>query len=178
MLRHKKRTLPENTPPQIPHKWKGILDQKVLFYQNLDDAKKAQFESDIYNFLSHIRITGVETEVTLEDRLLIASSAVIPLFGFPAWSYKYLDEVLLYPSSFDRNFKIGSNKEIITGMVGSGAMEGKMILSKPSLHAGFDITSDKRNVGIHEFVHLFDKENGEIDGIPPGYEHKEYSLPW
>ncbi|MEO1097021.1 MAG: zinc-dependent peptidase [Bacteroidota bacterium] len=178
ILRHNKRTPPDKTHPQTPRKWKGILDQKVLFYQNLDDAKKAQFESDIYNFLSHVRITGVQVEVTLEDRLLVASSAVIPLFGFPAWGYKYLDEVLLYPSSFDRNFNIGSNREIITGMVGSGAMEGKMILSKPTLHASFDISNDKRNVGIHEFVHLFDKENGEIDGIPPGYECKEYSLPW
>lgn len=178
VLSSKKKRPRATGPVTVPKKWKGILNQKVLFYQNLDNAKKAQFESDIYNFLGHIRITGVETEVTLEDRLLVAGSAVIPLFGFPAWNYKHLDEVLLYPGSFDRNFNIGSNKEIITGMVGSGAMEGKMILSKPSLHAGFDITNDKRNVGIHEFVHLFDKENGEIDGIPPGYEHKEYSLPW
>lgn len=164
--------------PQIPLKWSPILESKVLFYKNLDESKRDQFEIDVYKFLSEIRIEGVQTDVTLEDRLLVASSAVIPLFGFPAWSYQYLDEVLLYPSSFDRNFNLGNNKEIITGMVGSGAMEGKMILSKPSLHAGFDITNDKRNVGIHEFVHLFDKENGTIDGIPPGYEDKAYTLPW
>ncbi|NQZ75794.1 MAG: zinc-dependent peptidase, partial [Ekhidna sp.] len=39
-------------------------------------------------------------------------------------------------------------------------------------------TKDKRNVGIHEFVHLFDKEDGLIDGIPPGFEEKEFALPW
>ncbi len=163
---------------KAPGKWKEILRDKVPFYNNLDEAQRLQFESDVLQFLSGIKITGVQTGVTLEDRLLVASSAVIPLFGFPTCSYKYLDEVLLYPSSFDRNFTIGSTSEIITGMVGDGAMEGKMILSKPSLHAGFDITNDKRNVGIHEFVHLFDKENGAIDGIPPGYDDKAYSLPW
>ena len=63
-------------------------------------------------------------------------------------------------------------------MVGNGAMEGKMILSKPSLHLGFDISNDKKNVGIHEFAHLFDKESGEIDGVPPGFEDKSFALPW
>lgn len=161
-----------------PEKWKTILLDKVNFYRNLNSDQRQQFEGDIQRFLSEIRITGVQTEVTIEDRLLVASSATIPLFGFPAWNYKNLDEVLLYPDSFDRNYTIGAKDEIITGMVGSGAMEGKMILSKPSLHLGFDISNDKKNVGIHEFVHLFDKETGEIDGIPPKFEDKAYALPW
>lgn len=162
----------------VPAKWKTILNQKVLFYQNLDDQGKRRFEADVYQFLNAVTINGVQTEVTIEDRLLVAGSAVIPLFGFPAWTYTHLDEVILYPSSFDRNFNIGSKEEIITGMVGNGPMEGKMILSKPSLHTGFDIVNDKRNVGIHEFVHLFDKETGAVDGIPPGFEQKSYALPW
>ncbi|MEQ8472064.1 MAG: zinc-dependent peptidase [Marinoscillum sp.] len=163
---------------QVPQRWKEILQEKVHFYQNLDDPQKAQFESDLKNFLSDVGISGVQTKVTLTDRLLVASSAVIPLFGFPAWTYSHLDEVLLYPSSFDRNFNIGSQEEIITGMVGSGAMEGKVILSKPALHSGFEMTTDKRNVGIHEFVHLFDKEDGVIDGIPPGFNDNTHSIPW
>lgn len=161
-----------------PAKWKTILAKKVVFYQQLDEKQQLRFESDIKGFFADVTISGIQTEVNLEDRLLVASSAVIPLFGFPTWSYQYLNEVLLYPSSFDRDFNIGSKTEIITGMVGTGAMEGKMILSKPSLHAGFDIGNDKRNVGIHEFVHLFDKEDGVIDGIPAGYEERSYSLPW
>ncbi|MGL1886159.1 MAG: zinc-dependent peptidase [Reichenbachiella sp.] len=172
----------KNTPPKFPlltpNKWKVILDKKVNFYRNLNKDQKIQFESDIQNFLSKIKITGVETTIELEDRLLVASSAVIPLFGFPAWSYDHLDEVILYPSSFDRNFNLGSKDEIITGMVGNGPMEGKVILSKPSLHVGFEISNDKKNVGIHEFVHLFDKETGAVNGIPPGYEDKAYALPW
>lgn len=163
---------------EVPQKWKVILEKQILFYKNLGAEGKQRFESDIFQFLNSVAINGVQTEVTLEDRLLVASSAVIPLFGFPAWTYTHLDEVILYPSSFDRHFNLGSKTEIITGMVGNGPMEGKVILSKPSLHAGFDIANDKRNVGIHEFVHLFDKESGTIDGIPPGFEDKAYSLPW
>lgn len=163
---------------KTPEKWKKVLIEKVTFYRGLNEEKRLRFESDIKNFLQEVRITGVQVEVTLEDRLLVASSAVIPLFGFPEWNYTHLNEVLLYPSSFDRNYTIGSKKEIITGMVGSGPMEGKVILSKPSLHTGFDIANDKKNVGIHEFVHLFDKEDGVVDGIPPAYLDKAYTLPW
>lgn len=162
----------------VPKKWKAILEDKVNFYRNLDQSQKLQFESDVYRFLSDVKVNGVKVEVTVEDRLLVASSAVIPLFGFPTWTYKHLNEVLLYPGHFDRDFNIKSDKEVITGMVGNGPMEGKVILSKPSLHLGFDNTSDKKNVGIHEFVHLFDKEDGAIDGIPPGMQDKAFSLPW
>ncbi len=177
-LFRKKRKYTSQKPIHVPEKWKPILEQKVHFYHNLDEVQRRQFESDVYRFLQDVRITGVQLEVSLEDRLLVASSAVIPLFGFPAWSYSHLNEVLLYPSHFDRNFTLDSKQEIITGMVGSGVMEGKVILSQPALHQGFDINNDKKNVGIHEFVHLFDKEDGYIDGIPPGYEDKAFTLPW
>ena len=163
---------------ETPRKWKTFLNEHVHFYRNLDAHQKHQFEADIKHFLAETPITGIETEVSMEDRLLVASSAVIPLFGFPSWNYKYLNEVLLYPTAFDREYQMNSPKETITGMVGNGPMEGKVILSKPALHAGFDINNDKRNVGIHEFVHLFDKEDGSVDGIPPGFHGKQFTLPW
>lgn len=63
-------------------------------------------------------------------------------------------------------------------MVGSGVMEGKMILSKPSLHLGFENGTDKQNVGVHEFIHLLDKEDGLVDGIPATLADKQFSIPW
>jgi MtfA peptidase len=68
--------------------------------------------------------------------------------------------------------------EVITGMVGSGTMEGKMILSKPALHRGFENATDKQNVGVHEFIHLLDKEDGMVDGIPATLQNKKFALPW
>jgi Mlc titration factor MtfA (ptsG expression regulator) len=172
--RQQKRT--KNTA--FPEAWKKILEGKVLFYHNLSAEDKNRFEKDVVRFLNNVRISGVNTEVDITDKLLVASSATIPVFGFPDWDYTFLDEVLLYPASFDSKYTINSKEESITGMVGSGSMEGKMILSKPSLHRGFDNTTDKQNVGIHEFVHLIDKEDGSIDGIPSFLNGKEYALPW
>lgn len=158
--------------------WKNILAKHVQFYRKLAAANKLQFENDVQEFLASIKITGVKTEVTLKDKLLVASSAVIPLFGFPRCTYKNLEEVILYPSSFNRRFQLGDDEERINGMVGSGILEGKVLFSKPALYAGFDINDDQDNVGIHEFIHIFDKENGFIDGVPPGFENKSFAIPW
>jgi Mlc titration factor MtfA (ptsG expression regulator) len=165
-------------PIDFPPSWRAILDQKVLFYHNLTSEEKQRFERDVSRFIKKVRITGVNTAVDITDKLLVASSAAIPVFGFPDWDYTFLDEVLLYPGSFDRNYAVNSREEYITGMVGNGAMEGKMILSKPSLHLGFNNESDKQNVGVHEFIHLLDKEDGDIDGIPATLMNKKFSLPW
>lgn len=162
----------------LPADWKKVLYSKVDFYRGLKPNQKAQFELDIQEFLSSVTITGVKVEVTLEDQLLVASSGVIPLFGFPQCTYKHLEEVILYPSHFNSNFEINDPYQRFTGMVGNGILENRMILSKPALHAGFDIANDRSNVGLHEFIHLFDKENGYIDGVPPGFEDKAFALPW
>ena len=166
-------------PKSFPEEWRALLQQHVHFYQNLNQEEKRRFEKKIRNFLQSVRITGVRVKVEDLDRLLIASSAVIPLFGFPTWEYNYLHEVLLYPAAFDRDFSIDDPKEVISGMVGNGRnMEGVMILSKHSLHQGFTNTTDKHNVGIHEFVHILDKQDGSIDGIPGELNNKAYAEPW
>lgn len=168
-----------HVPSKFPAKWRELLQKHVHFYQNLDEKERRRFEKSIRNFLKQVRVTGIRIEVTDLDRLLVACSAVIPLFGFPGWKYNYLHEVLLYPASFDRNFSMDNPEQVITGMVGSGRnMEGVMILSKHSLHQSFGNTTDKHNVGIHEFVHILDKQDGSIDGIPGELNDKEYAKPW
>lgn len=164
----------------FPPSWRPIVDTRVSFYHHLDEAGKKRFELDILRFLGKVRIEGVGVTIDLTDRLLVASSAVIPVFGFPEWDYTFLNEVLLYPGGFDQHYQVGNTEgEYITGMVGTGgSMEGKMILSKPSLHMGFDNQSDKKNVGIHEFIHLLDKEDGSIDGIPTILNKNAFALPW
>ena len=53
-----------------------------------------------------------------------------------------------------------------------------MILSKPALHLGFDNSSDKKNTAIHEFIHLIDKADGAIDGVPALLLERPYVIPW
>ena len=168
----------KNPTTPFPVTWKNILSEKVDFYLDLSAEQKKLFEFKVQQFLLNTRITGIETSVDDTDRVLVASSAVIPIFQFPNWQYSTLYEVLLYSGSFNEDFKTTGAGRNILGMVGTGYMEGKMILSKKSLHHGFDNEKDKKNTAIHEFVHLIDKADGVIDGIPELLLEKQYSIPW
>ncbi|WP_192351086.1 zinc-dependent peptidase [Algoriphagus sp. Y33] len=166
-------------PEVFPEDWRLYLLKEVNFYASLTKEDKAVFEADILRFLKRVRITGIKTKVDDEDRLLVASSAVIPVFAFPEWEYSSLHEVLLYPDLFTEKYDLNVQGRNISGMVGSGGvMHHVVIFSKPALHQGFDNAGDKMNVGIHEFVHLFDKQDGEIDGIPHAIMKNQTVLPW
>ena len=163
----------------LPVGYKNLLQSRVAFYRSLSDDEKIRFEEKLKEFLSYVRVTGVNTTVTDIDRLLVAASAVIPIFGFPAWKYYNLREVLLYPQSFNKEeFLANTNERNTLGMVGNGPMQRVMILSKPALHAGFAKEPGKENTGIHEFVHLLDKEDGDVDGLPGALLQRQYTIPW
>ena len=170
---------PWKTPEvQFPNKWRKILAEQVGYYNTLNSTQKILFEFKVQEFLLNYKITGVGTSVDIIDKLLVASSAVIPIFAFPEWKYRNLKEVLLYPNRFNEQFQTTGENRRILGMVGNGYMEGKMILSKPALHHGFANVSDKRNTAIHEFVHLIDKSDGTIDGLPALLLERPYAIPW
>lgn len=163
----------------FPIQWREILQEEVWFYSSLDESKKTRFEFKVQEFLLNCRITGVKTDVSLTDKLLVASSAIIPIFGFDSWKYINIREVLLYPAMFNENYEFERESDRrILGMVGNQSMEGIMILSKEALRLGFKNESDKQNTAIHEFVHLIDKSDGEIDGIPKLLMERHYALPW
>jgi Mlc titration factor MtfA (ptsG expression regulator) len=90
---------------EFPINWRKVLITKVSYYNNLTTEEKPRFEYKIQEFLQNVRITGISTDVNDTDRLLVAASAIIPIFAFPAWQYVNLKEVLLYPNQFDSNFQ-------------------------------------------------------------------------
>jgi Mlc titration factor MtfA (ptsG expression regulator) len=164
---------------EFPNAWRIILMQEVAFYNSLSDSEKKQFEFKIQEFLINTRITGIDTHIEPIDRILVAASAIIPIFSFKEWKYLNLREILIYPSSFNMKFESsGDTSKPILGMVGTGYMEGKMILSKEALRQGFKNETDKKNTAIHEFVHLIDKADGVIDGVPSLLLERQYAIPW
>jgi len=157
---------------------KKILDDYVAYYHNLDSTDKLKFEQKVAAFFSSVKIEAVGLEMTTLDELLIASSAVIPIFGFDDWQYKNLTSVLLYPDTFNKDFEFEGGERNIMGMVGAGYMNGQMILSRSALRHGFSKSAGKENTAIHEFVHLLDKSDGATDGVPENLMAHEYTLPW
>ncbi|MGB5008341.1 MAG: M90 family metallopeptidase [Ferruginibacter sp.] len=171
----KKKTTVKDPVPVLLNK---ILASEVPFYQNLHETHQAAFEERAARFLTVVKITGVQTVVEDIDRILIAASAIIPIFKFKDWEYRNLHEVLLYPDSFSHEFEQQGEGRNILGMVGTGAMNHVMILSQHELRQAFTNKTGKDNTAIHEFVHLLDKSDGEIDGLPESLLDKKYIKPW
>jgi len=158
---------------------KKLLADNIDYYNHLSDTDKLYFEDKVEQFLDDVRIEGVGLEVTDTDRLMVASSAVIPIFRFKDWSYRNVTNVLLYPDTFDEDYQYeAAASRNITGMVGTGYMNGQMILSRNALIKGFSKNSGQENTAIHEFVHLIDKADGATDGIPEGFLPFAYIKPW
>lgn len=158
--------------------WSHFLAREVDFYRALSADDKTIFHRRIILFLQSTRVEAGQFVVSDEDRLLVAASAIIPVWAFPRWHYFNLSAVFLLPQAFNENLEFGMPDSCITGMVGTGKMAGKLVLSRPDLYAGFRNGRDKHNVGIHEFVHLIDMADGECDGYPERLKAFSFSIPW
>lgn len=155
---------------EFPAAWRQILAGHVAFYLALTDEEKVRFEQQTQVFLARTRITSVQTEVDDRTRLLVAASALIPVFGFPDWEYRNLGEVLIVPDAWQLNNDPAQEVQPLQGTL-LGSVQGfqnqhYMRLSKASLEQGFRDAADRQNVGIHEFAHLLDEADGAIDGLP------------
>ena len=156
----------------------SLLETNVDYYRDLDIKEKKRFESHIARFMQYVNIEGVGLEITDLDRVLVASSAVIPVFALGDWEYPNLTNVILYPDTFDNEYQFEGGKRNIMGMVGTGYMKGQMLLSRSALLKGFSATSGAQNTAIHEFVHLVDKTDGATDGVPEHLMPHGYAEPW
>ncbi|WP_452600756.1 M90 family metallopeptidase [Pontimicrobium sp. MEBiC06410] len=164
----------------FPKHWHELLLDNVLYYRNLSTEKQVTFQKRMMQFLGEVYIDGVQFELQELDKVLIAASAVIPVFGFKEWHYTNLSGILLYPDNFNEDMQFGAKDKTrnIGGVVGNGRFEKQMILSKKALYHGFKNTTDKSNTGIHEFIHLIDKLDDRTDGIPERLLEHQYAIPW
>lgn len=166
-FRHKCRRRLRVVSQPFPPVDEAILNSRVAFYRALSESDKERFRKLVQVFLDEVLVTGVRTDVDKTTRILVAASAIIPIFGFHDWDYHRLSEVLVYPGLFNQKYQTEGNEDRnILGLTGLGHLSGVMILSKPALLAGFGDASDKQNVGVHEFAHLVEQE--EVShGLPP-----------
>ncbi|PQJ72953.1 M90 family metallopeptidase [Polaribacter butkevichii] len=164
----------------IPTHWHAILLENVLFYKNLTTNEQQDFCVKMFRFLEVTNIEAVHFKLEELDCLLIAASAIIPVFRFKNWQYTNLTTVLIYPDYFDEDLQFSDKTadRNIGGLVGTGRFDNQMILSRKALHLGFTNKTDKGNTAIHEFIHLLDKADGVIDGIPAVLLDKQYTIPF
>ena len=163
---------------RLPEPYKDLLHHYVRFYNRLDEDGQQRFEARLEKFLGAVKITGAGAELEDLDIVLIGAAAVIPAYYIPDWEYIHLREVLVYPGTFNLDYEQHGRDRTITGMVGTGALQHVMILSKWELRQGFIDHNSTHNTAIHEFVHLMDKLDGTLDGVPELLLNRKYVAEW
>ena len=162
----------------LPENYRQLLEQYVHFYAQLSEQRKKHFEERLVKFLASVKISGANAEAEDLDRVLIGAAAIIPVFNIWDWEYVHLKEVLVYPGNFNTEFDQHGTDRPVLGMVGTGALQNVLIISKWELREGFINRQTKRNTAIHEFVHLVDKMDGTIDGVPEILLERTYVPQW
>ena len=166
----------------FPAAWRQLLAEHVAFYNGLENDEKARFEQAMQLFLARTALTGIQTEVDDLTRVLTAASAVIPVFGLPGWEYPTLHEVLIVPDAWQLETRPDQERVplqgTLLGSVQNFQTSQYMRLSKAALVQGFADADDRRNVGVHEFAHLVDEADGQIDGVPGAVLPPSLRQPW
>jgi Mlc titration factor MtfA (ptsG expression regulator) len=147
----------------FPPAWREFLLATYDHYERLPLMLRARFEDDVRVFIDETRITGIEVAIDDEIRLLVAASAVTLSLAWHDYEWDALSEVLIYPHDFDRDY--GFEKAELAGQAHPW---GTVILSLPTLHESFRDPDDGYHVGLHEFAHLLDVQEGHMNGIFAG----------
>lgn len=165
-------------PPIPPRKAHALLLKHVRFYAALSREEQASFRERAKAFLEAVRITpAVGVQLKALDRMYVACAAIIPVFRFPGWTYRNLNEVVIHPGNFSKDFKGAPEDQTVMGMVGDGAMHRTMVISIDALRTGFE-QQGRGNTAIHEAVHLLDKSDGAVDGIPEMLLTEDLTAQW
>ncbi|MFO1011642.1 MAG: zinc-dependent peptidase [Planctomycetota bacterium] len=149
-----------------PAELRAIVAGNIAFYGALEPGEAQRFLEELEIFVVEKRITGVGTTVDDTCRVLVAASAVIPVFGLPGWEWENVNEVLVYPDAFTTDWRGRGDGARASGVVGDQELRRTMILAKSHLIDGFRRARDGHNVGVHEFAHLVDWMDGSVDGVP------------
>jgi Mlc titration factor MtfA (ptsG expression regulator) len=146
----------------IPSAWREVLLREVRFYHGLDPRERQRFERNVRYFIAERKIEGVEgVEITDEIRVLIAAAAAMLVHGQPEWELPRGHTILVYPGSFDENFRCTRRGPYLGQMHG----QGPIILSREALLESWRAPG-RGNVALHEFAHLLDMRSARATGIP------------
>lgn len=147
----------------FPEPWRRALEDHVGYYRDLGPDERARFEREVRYFLAEQTITGPRGEaIEDETRVLVAASAVMLVFGHAEFRWPRLRDIVVYPDAYDEEYQVRRDGHLL-GQVGH---QGPVVLSSKALRDGFDRSSDGHHLGLHEFAHVLDLEDGEADGIP------------
>lgn len=155
----------------FPAEWAGWLPSLCRQYPDLSDTEQARLRQDLQLLVAEKNWEGCSgLTVTAEMQVTIAAQVALMSLGFAELPFDRLLSVLIYPDTFvakpSRREPWGLMEETAEPRLGEAWYQGPVILSWNEVQRECVTQPDGRNVVIHEFAHLLDMANREVDGIP------------
>ena len=153
----------------FPARYKDLLLRYFPLYAKLPRDLKPNFHACILTFLKEKEFKGVQVEIDETKKLLVAANACLLSMGLNRCAYKHVKTIILYPETIVKKERIQQGyvvSEELQELLGEAWQSGAVVLSWRDLLAGDLNPNDGKNVGLHEFAHQLDMEDGIADGTP------------
>ena len=143
------------------------------FYELLTPSKKTLFLKLLDEFISEVKFVGIEIEITDEIKIAVGGWAVLLILNRPLglhW-YKNIERVSIYKGS---TLKSGN----ALGQLANGFHYCQVHLAWKDVKDSATKASDDNNTIIHEFAHVLDQINRDLNANLSGLLTKEESDEW
>lgn len=169
-LRKRRRRAIRERP--LPAAWDDLLRRNVRQTSWLGDHERQQLHEWIAVFIDEKSFEGCGgMEISDEVRLTVAAQAGLLALGLGEEYFDRVRSVLVYPGDYlvprSTPLEGGGELEWQEARLGETWSGGSVVLSWPRVVDGGRLRDGPRSVVIHEFAHVIDMLDGEIDGVPP-----------
>jgi Mlc titration factor MtfA (ptsG expression regulator) len=139
--------------------------------------ERVKLEEDTAVFLAEKRFEGCAGQPITDDiRVTIAGQASLLTLGWKHYHFDRLKTILVYPSLY-RDKRRREVNDLPSVRSGEAMGNESIVLSWRDALIDARGSRDGGNVILHEFAHILDMENGEMDGTP-SLPFIEDEAPW
>lgn len=155
----------------FPAGWLSIIQSNCRHFATLNEMDRSRLLRDTRWFLDENHIeAAVGLELTDEVRVTIASHASLLGLGFDEPPFGRVITVIVRAESYiglnvyrrPSGLEIHSDEE----RLGEAWRNGMVVISWRDILRQCREAPDGRNVILHEFAHVLDMSNGDVDGVP------------
>ena len=131
-----------------------IIEEEFHFYSLLAKREKLEFQHRVASFLKDKKFVGRDDlQLTERMKILVAATGCMVSFGRKNYEYGLIDYILIYPDKFYSKM----NDRYHHGEF--NPRERALVLSWKHFEEGYQISNDRKNLGIHEFMHAMQLES-------------------
>ncbi len=163
----------------FPTAWESLLPTHCRHFAALNDAERQRLRDDVRILIAEKHWEGCNgLAITEEIQVTIAAHAALMSLGFPQLPFDRLMSILVYPDTFvsKRNTRVadGAWMESDEPRLGEAWYQGPVILVWREIREQCVEAPSGRNVVIHEFAHLLDMEDRDVNGVPSLPDEEQY----